>query len=141
MNKNDIQIEYDKISRRSKISNKVLGFSILASMISVPVFINSWFHGLNALGTGAALFVSTTAVLAASSYSSVILNTKKEELEKELEKYPNEEENKEKTEEEVEELIEDKTESNQIDNTYSNVVSINSTRKRILKPNKKKDND
>ena len=65
----------------------------------------------------------------------------KEELEKELEKYPNEEENKEKTEEEVEELIGDKTESNQIDNTYSNVVSINSTRKRILKPNKKKDND
>ena len=135
MNKNDLQKEYDKISGRSKISNKVLGFSMLASMISVPVFINSCFHGLNALGTGSALFASTTAVLAASFYSSIILNSKKEELEKKLETYTNEEEAKEKTEEEVEELIENKTESNQINNTYSNVASINSSRKRVLKPN------
>ncbi len=133
MNKEEIKKEYDKVSDRLKLSNKVLGVSMVASMVSVPVFITSCFHGLSALGSGAVLLASTTAVLATSFYSSITLNSKKDDLSKELESY--EEEAKEEIKEEVKELTKDNIESNQVNNTYSNVVSINSTRKRVLKPN------
>ena len=136
MNKEEIQKEYDKVSDRLKLSNKVLGVSMVASMVSVPVFITSCFHGLSAIGSGAVLLASTTAVLATSFYTSITLNSKKDDLSKELESHEEEvKEVVEEVKEEVKELTQDNIESNQVNNTYSNVVSINSTRKRVLKPN------
>lgn len=137
MNKYEIQKEYDKVSDRLKLSNKVLGVSMVASMVSVPVFITSCFNGLSAIGSGAVLLASTTAVLATSFYTSITLNSKKDDLSKELESYEEEvtEEVKEEVNEEVKELTQENIESNQVNNTYSNVVSINNTRKRVLKPN------
>ena len=136
MNKEEIQKEYDKVSDRLKLSNKVLGVSMVASMVSVPVFITSCCHGLSAIGSGAALLASTTAVLATSFYTSITLNSKKDDLSKELESHEEEvKEVVEEVKEEVKELTQDNIESNQVNNTYSNVVSINSTRKRVLKPN------
>lgn len=139
-NKNKLQKKYERLSKIFNISNKALLISGIGSAASMAMFITSPFTIVSA-GQSLAFLAATSGMLFVSLMTSVDINDKLGNIKKQLKSEETVEESNE--EEAVNTITEEKEEVNQFSYDYDNakVVSVNNIKKRVLKPNKKNDND
>jgi Zn-dependent membrane protease YugP len=142
MNKNELQKKHDRLIKMFNVSKKVFLISGIGSTVSMAMLITSPFT-IVSVGQSLGFLGVTSGVLFASLMTSVDLNDKLENITKQLKSENKVEEKEEKAAEEaIKTISEVKEETNQISNDYdnTNVVSMNNTRKRVLKPNNNQNN-
>lgn len=143
MNKNELQKKHDRLIKMFNVSKKVFLISGIGSAVSMAMLITSPFT-IVSVGQSLGFLGVTSGVLFVSLMTSVDLNDKLENITKQLKSENKVEEKEEKAAEEeaIKTISEVKEETNQISNDYdnTNVVSMNNTRKRVLKPNNNQNN-